>query len=145
MLGDSVFPHVRSLILRDSGLSTAQVSRPSVDFPNCVPSICSANQLTALPQAIETPGAQRVEPLITIGSVSRASAQARWNRLSQLKTLNLAYNRVGALEVGSMTSLQSLDLSHTNIRQWPEGVLSLPSLHRLALNHSGIATSRSGT
>jgi Leucine-rich repeat (LRR) protein len=138
VLGDSVFPHVRSLILRDSGLSTAQVNDFLSGFPQLRTLNLSANQLTALPQAIDTL-AELSELNLSFNRISiTASGQARLNRLSQLKTLNLAYNRVGALEVGSMTSLQSLDLSHTNIRQWPEGVLSLPNLHRLALNHSGI-------
>lgn len=138
VLGDSVFPHVRRLILSGSGLSTVQVDDFLRGFPHLRSLNLSSNRLTGLPQAIDS-----LEELTELNLSSNqmritASAQARLNRLTHLRTLNLAFNRVDALEVGSMTSLQSLDLSHTNIRHWPEGVLSLPNLRRLALSHSGI-------
>ena len=137
-LGDRVFPHVRSLILSGSGLSTGQVNDFLSGFPRLRTLDLSANRLTALPQAIETLGELSELNLPFNELTITAPAQARLNRLTHLKTLNLAYNRVGTLEVGSMAGLQSLDLSHTNIRNWPEGALSLPHLRRLALNHSGI-------
>lgn len=137
-LGDSAFPHVRSLILSGSGLSTVQVNEFLSGFAQLRSLNLSTNQLTGLPQAIDALG-ELSELNLSFNQIRiTASAQARLNRLPHLKTLNLAYNRLDALEVGSMTGLQSLDLSHTHLRNWPEGVLSLPNLRRLALNHSGI-------
>lgn len=138
VLGDTVFPHVRSLVLTGSGLSTVQVNEFLKGFPQLRSLNLSSNQLTGLPQAIDSLGELSELNLSFNQMRITASAQARLNRLPHLKTLNLAYNRVDALEVGSMSSLQSLDLSHTHISSWPEGVLSLPNLRRLALNHSAI-------
>jgi len=138
VLGDTVFPHVRSLVLTGSGLSTLQVNEFLKGFPQLRSLNLSSNQLTGLPHAIDSLGELSELNLSFNQMRITASAQARLNRMTHLKTLNLAYNRVDALEVGSMTSLQSLDLSHTHISSWPEGVLSLPNLRRLALNHSAI-------
>ncbi|MCX2900807.1 NEL-type E3 ubiquitin ligase domain-containing protein [Pseudomonas mandelii] len=66
------------------------------------------------------------------------STQARLNRMGRLRMLNLAYNRVGTLNVTALTDLQSLSLSHSNVSNWPEGVLSLPRLRTLNLDHSAI-------
>ncbi|WP_448118977.1 NEL-type E3 ubiquitin ligase domain-containing protein [Pseudomonas serbica] len=137
-LGDTVFAHVRSLKLSNSALSTEHVSDFLSGFPQLRALDLSANRLTGLPQALDGLGQLRELNLSYNQLTITASAQARLNRMTALETLNLAYNRVGALQVGSMTGLQSLDLSHSNIRNWPEGVLALPNLRRLALNHSGI-------
>ncbi|MGE8185967.1 NEL-type E3 ubiquitin ligase domain-containing protein [Pseudomonas sp. NPDC086278] len=137
-LGDTVFPHIRRLVLRGGGLSTPQVNDFLRGFPQLRTLELSANRLTDIPQAIDALG-QLTELYLSLNELTiTASAQARLNRLTSLETLYLSHNRIGTLDVGSLTKLRSLDLSHTQTRAWPEGVLSLPDLRRLALNNTAI-------
>ncbi|WCM49068.1 NEL-type E3 ubiquitin ligase domain-containing protein [Pseudomonas sp. WJP1] len=137
-LGDTVFAHIRRLNLAGSRLTAAQVNDFLRAFPQLRTLELSANRLTELPQAFDSLSELTALDLSFNELTITATAQARINRLTSLQTLNLAYNRVGALDVSSLTNLQSLYLGHTRLTRWPNGALSLPRLRRLALNHSAI-------
>jgi Leucine-rich repeat (LRR) protein len=137
-LGDTVFAHIRRLNLAGSRLRSAQVNDFLRAFPQLRTLELSANRLTELPQAFDSLTELTALDLSFNELIITASAQARINRLSALQTLNLAYNRVGTLDVSSLTNLESLYLGHTRLTRWPDGALSLPRLRRLALNHSAI-------
>lgn len=137
-LGDTVFAHIQRLNLAGSRLTTAQVNDFLRAFPQLRTLELSANRLTELPQALEALTELTALDLSFNELSITATAQARINRLSSLQTLNLAYNRVGTLDVSSLRNLESLYLGHTRLTRWPSGALSLPRLRRLALNHSAI-------
>ncbi|MCK8688640.1 leucine-rich repeat domain-containing protein, partial [Pseudomonas umsongensis] len=85
-LGDSAFPHVRSLILSGSGLSTVQVNEFLSGFAQLRSLNLSTNQLTGLPQAIDALG-ELSELNLSFNQIRiTASAQAQLNRLPHLKT-----------------------------------------------------------
>nr|WP_180205439.1 NEL-type E3 ubiquitin ligase domain-containing protein [Pseudomonas sp. SbOxS1]NYU05538.1 hypothetical protein [Pseudomonas sp. SbOxS1] len=137
-LGDTVFAHIRRLNLGGSRLTSAQVNDFLRAFPQLRTLELSANRLTELPQALDSLSGLTTLDLSFNELTITATAQARINRLTSLQALNLAYNRVGALDVSSLRNLYSLDLGHTRVTRWPDGALSLPRLRRLALNHSAI-------
>ena len=137
-LGDMVFAHIRRLNLAGSRLTTVQVNDFLRAFPQLRTLQLSANGLTELPQAFEAL-TELTELDLSFNELTiTATSQARINRLTSLQTLNLAYNRVGELDVSSLRNLQSLNLGHTRVTRWPEGALSLTRLRQLALNHSAI-------
>ena len=137
-LDDTVFAHIRRLNLRGMGVSTTQASDFLLAFPKLTTLELSTNRLTEIPQAFSTL-TELTELDLSYNELTITQlAQSRLNRLTSLKTLNLAFNRVGTLDVSSMTNLQSLNLGHTRVTRWPEGVMSLPRLHRLALNNSAV-------
>ncbi|MHC8314553.1 NEL-type E3 ubiquitin ligase domain-containing protein [Pseudomonas sp. LB3P31] len=139
-LGDTVFPHIRRMNLSGMGVSSRQTSDFLLGFPKLTTLELSANRLTEIPQAFSKLTELTALDLSFNELTITPLAQSRLNGLISLRTLNLAYNRVGALDVSSMTNLQSLYLGHTRLTAWPEGVMSLPQLHRLALNNSAVTT-----
>ena len=137
-LGDTVFTHIHRLNLAGSRLTAAQVNDFLRAFPQLRTLELSANRLTELPQAFDALTELTALDLSFNELTITATAQARINSLSALQTLNLAYNRVGTLDVSSLANLEGLYLGHTRVNRWPTGALSLPRLRRLALNHSAI-------
>ncbi|OAJ48322.1 NEL-type E3 ubiquitin ligase domain-containing protein [Pseudomonas marginalis] len=137
-LGDEVFPQIRHLILSDAKLSATQVDDFLRSFPELRLLNLSGNKLTELPRALETLGQLSELNLAGNELTITASMQARLNRLTSLQRLDLSRNRVGNLTVSSLRDLVSLDLGQTQVRAWPEGVLTLPKLGFLDLSHSAI-------
>ncbi|MBC3241572.1 hypothetical protein HU723_20575 [Pseudomonas lurida] len=137
-LGDTAFPQIRRVILREAKLTTMQVNDFLGRFPQVRELDLSGNRLTELPAVLESFGA--LTDLNLAGNELKITAptQARLNRLSTLQRLDLSRNRVGHLDVTSMTNLVYLNLAQTQVATWPEGILGLPRLGFLDLSHSAI-------
>lgn len=99
----------------------------------------SNNALAGFPSALEglsdltTLNASRNQILVT------PPVQQCLNALEKLQHLNLQYNPVRTLDVSGLSSLETLDLGHTAVRDWPVGILNLPGLKRLELGYSAIS------
>lgn len=137
-LGEIVFQHINCLKLSGAKLSATQMNAFLLRFPNLKELQLHENRLTELPQALETLGSLTDLDLSSNTLTITASTQTRLNRLSALQRLNLSGNRVGSLNVAALKDLVSLNLRATQIRAWPEGVLSLPNLRFLDLSESAV-------
>lgn len=137
-IGDTTFEHIHRLNLGACKLTSAQVNEFLRGFPNLRTLELSGNRLTVLPQSLAELEHLTALDLSANELTITPSTQALFNQLTSLQTLNLAFNRVGALDVTALTNLQSLYLGHTRLVRWPEGILTLTRLRRLALNHSAV-------
>lgn len=137
-LGDTIFEHIQRLNLSGGRLSSVQVNDFLRGFPKLRTLELNSNRLSTLPPRIA--GLEHLTALdLSANELTiTPSGQSVLNQLTSLQTLNLAFNRVGALDVTALTNLQSIYLGHTQLLRWPEGVLTLTRLRRLALNHSAV-------
>lgn len=138
VLDDTVFPQIRRVILQETKLTAIQVNDFLGRFPQVRELDLSGNRLTELPAVLER--LRALTDLNLCGNELKITAptQARLNRLNTLQRLDLSRNRVGNLDVTSLTNLVSLNLAQTQVTTWPEGILSLPRLGFLDLSHSAV-------
>lgn len=137
-LGNAVFPHIRRLNLSGARLTATQLDDFLGHFSQLNELNLSGNRLTELPSSIEAVGQLTELNLSDNVLTITATTQARLNRLTSVQRLDLSRNRVGRLDVSSLSDLVSLDLSSTQISAWPEGVLTLPRLGFLNMSASAI-------
>jgi len=132
------FDHVRNLQLGATRLSEQSLNQVLGTFKHVRRLNLSGNRLAALPENFSKLTLLRYADLSRNELTITHAIQARLDSLVQLEQLNLSYNRVAELNVSKLTSLQSLDVSHTAISSWPKGVLELPALRELKLQRSAI-------
>lgn len=139
-LGTALLPQVRRLVLSGARLTATHLNEFLRAFPQLHELDLGGNRLTELPQSLES--LVQLKELNLSGNelTITASTQARLSRLTSVQRLDLSRNRIGSLRVTSLTDLVSLNLSETQVGEWPEGVLSLPRLGFLDLSHSAITT-----
>lgn len=138
--GHEAFAHVHRLNMSELGVPAEVLERFLASFTRVHQLNLSRNGLTELPHSLS-----EFRHLTDLNLAHNDFAvtpllQSRLNRLSGLEQLNLRGNRVTALDVSAMTRLQSLDLSLTGIRAWPDGALDLGQLQQLDLSRSAIKT-----
>ncbi|SUD31192.1 leucine-rich repeat-containing protein [Pseudomonas fluorescens] len=134
----SGFAHVRSLNLDDIGVSLEGINGWLGHFPQLDTLSLARNNLTELPVALLGHSSLRHLDLSHNWLVMTPAIQARLSRLSGLSSLRLQYNPISRLDVSGLHQLQILDLSHSAISDWPQGVLELEALQRLDLSHSAV-------
>ena len=137
-LPESGFAHVQHLDLNNLGMPLDVLDRFLGSFANVHVLNLSRNGLTSLPTVLRR--LTRITDLdLTYNELTvTPSMQGLLDCLGELKKLSLQGNRVTALDVSAMTRLESLDLSHSAIKQWPAGVLQLPQLRQLNMSRSAI-------
>ena len=133
------FTHVRSLNLSDIGVSLEGINTWLGHFPQLDSLGLARNNLTDLPSALGQCPSLRHLDLSHNWLVITAPIQAGLNRLTGLVSLRLPYNPISRLDVSALRELRSLDLSHSALSEWPEGVLALP-LRSLDLSHSAVTS-----
>ncbi|HEX4549704.1 NEL-type E3 ubiquitin ligase domain-containing protein [Pseudomonas sp.] len=132
------FNHVRELNLSRTGLPLESTDGWLSQFAHVETLNLAQNNLPDLPVALEHFTALQHLDFSRNWLQVTAEAQARLNGLNTLSTLQLRYNPLTRLDVGRLVRLRSLDLSHSAIEAWPEGVLELPQLSQLDISHSAI-------
>lgn len=132
------FAHVRSLILEDIGVSLEGINAWLDQFPEVETLSLARNNLTEPPAVLLTHSSLRHLDLSHNWLVINPAIQARLSRLTGLLSLHLQYNPISRLDVSGFHDLRTLDLSHSAISEWPQGVLELSSLQRLDLSHSAV-------
>lgn len=134
------FTHVRNLNLGDIGVSVDGLNGWLGQFPRIDTLSLARNNLTDLPAVLVELPALRHLDLSHNWLVITPAVQARLNRLVGLASLRLQYNPISRLEVSELRGLHTLDLSHSAISEWPQGVLELRSLQGLNLSHSAVTS-----
>jgi len=132
------FTHVRELNLSDTGLPHESIDGWLSQFAHVETLNLAHNNLRDLPVSLERFTALQHLDFSGNWLQVTAEAQARLNGLNALSSLQLQYNPLTRLDVSQLVRLRSLDVSHSAIERWPEGVLELPQLSRLDLSHSAI-------
>ncbi|PTT25506.1 dermonecrotic toxin domain-containing protein [Pseudomonas sp. HMWF021] len=132
------FNHVRELNLSRTGLPLQSTDGWLSQFAHIETLNLAHNNLRDLPVSLEHFSALRHLDFSGNWLQVTAEVQARLNGLNTLTSLQLQYNPITRLDVGRLVHLRSLDLSHSSIEAWPEGVLELPQLSRLDMSHSAI-------
>lgn len=132
------FAHVRFLSLNGIRVSVEALDGLLDQFPMLYRLDLARNSLALLPSRLSE--LRLLEHLdLSYNELTLTHAmQQQLNELGNLQELSLAYNRVGRLDVRALKQLRGLNLSHSGIATWPEGVLDLPALRRLDLSHSAI-------
>lgn len=144
MLGDlpelpaQGFTHVSQLQLASARLSLPALESVLGKVPNLRRLGLSGNKLSTLPRAFSDLQALQFLDLSRNQLTVTPAIQHQLNAMTQLQQLTMSFNRLGVLDVRMLSKLQKLDLSHTALREWPTGVLELPQLGELKLNHSAI-------
>lgn len=136
----SGFAHVRRLNLDDVGVSLDGINGWLRQFPQIDTLSLARNNLTELPAIEVEHSSLRHLDLSHNWLIITPAIQARLSRLTGLSSLGLQYNPIRRLDVSGLHALRSLDLSHSAIIDWPEGVLELGALQRLDLSHSAVTS-----
>ncbi|WP_421527134.1 NEL-type E3 ubiquitin ligase domain-containing protein [Pseudomonas brenneri] len=134
------FTHVRSLNLSDIGVPLDGINTWLGHFPRLDTLNLARNNLAELPSGLVDLPYLRHLDLSHNWLVVTPAVQAQLSRLAGLVSLRLPYNPISGLDVSGLRELQILDLSHSAISDWPQGVLELPSLHSLDLSHSAVTS-----
>lgn len=134
------FTHVRSLNLSDIGVPLEGINTWLGHFPRLDTLSLARNNLTELPSVLVDHPSLRHLDLSHNWLVVTPVIQAQLSRLAGLVSLRLPYNPLSGLDISGLRELQILDLSHSAISDWPQGVLELPALHSLDLSHSAITS-----
>lgn len=97
--------------------------------------------LTALPESIgQLPGLTRLSLRGNRLSLTAHSVK-QLNELRQLTNLDLSHNPLGlAPDFSGMAQLRYIDLSHSQLTQWPTGLGAQTHLERLDLTHNKLAS-----
>ncbi|MCU7249445.1 NEL-type E3 ubiquitin ligase domain-containing protein [Pseudomonas koreensis] len=134
------FSHVRELILMGPGASQLLPCFPNVEVLNFAAPEIAANELF-----------DALAPLknlkeLNLGLHSLHGISEHWGRLPNLQALELLVQRGGVaaeaserLDLSALRQLRHLEVNDEQMREWPDGVLSLPHLELLDLRHTGIA------
>lgn len=133
------FGHVHSLDMSNLRVPHDELDRFLGVFTHVKTLTLSRSNLTSLPAALGE--LRQITDLnLAFNELTLSpTMQGRLNHLTELQKLNLQGNRVIALDVSTLTRLESLDLSDSGIRLWPTGALQLPLLRQLNLNRSAIS------
>lgn len=132
------FSHVRSLNLSDIGVSLEGINGWIGQFAQLDTLSLARNNLIELPSALaQTPSLRHLD-LSHNWLVVSPAIQTQLSQLTGLVSLSLPYNPIRSLDVSALRGLRTLDLSHSALDEWPQGVLELPSLQRLDLSHSAV-------
>ncbi|MRU49086.1 C-terminal novel E3 ligase, LRR-interacting [Pseudomonas gessardii] len=134
----SGFSHVRRLNLDDIGVSLDGINAWLGQFPEVDTLSLARNNLTALPAVLDGHPSLRHLDLSHNWLNITPVIQAQLSRMTGLLSLRLQYNPIGRLDVSGLHGLRILDLSHSAISEWPQGVLELAALQRLDLSHSAV-------
>jgi Leucine-rich repeat (LRR) protein len=140
LLSTTGFTHVQALIMPDVMVSVDDVSQFLRSFTEVRTLDLSRNQLVDLPATLGSLGQLKALSLQHNYLTITPGIQGRLNGLSALENLDLRHNRIGSLDVSSLSGLRTLRLGHTAIEAWPRGVLDLPNLGKLELNNSAVTT-----
>ena len=138
--GGQAFAHVHRLNLSELEVAVEEMDRFLQAFGQLRELDLSRNGLDLLPNALGDLRQLTDLNLAHNELVMSPSLQMQLSGLRGLVRLNLQGNRVTALDIGALTKLESLDLSHTAIRSWPAGVFDLPRLRFLDMSNSAIRT-----
>ncbi|NMZ09900.1 hypothetical protein HBO07_01255 [Pseudomonas proteolytica] len=132
------FRHVRSLDLSDIGVSLEGINGWIGQFPQLDTLSLARNNLADLPSVLVQCPSLRHLDLSHNWLVVSPAIQAQVSQLTGLVSLRLSYNPIRSLDVSALRDLHTLDLSHSALDEWPQGVLELPSLQRLDLSYSAV-------
>ncbi|MCF5052355.1 hypothetical protein GIW74_12055 [Pseudomonas syringae] len=133
------FDHVTELTLSEVRM-TAQGSNDFLrGFPNLRELTLDNNGLTSLPQPLtELTAIIRISAAQN-GLTDGAEVARQLRALPALKHVNLRWNNLDSFDVSGMDLLESLDLSHNALNQWPAAVLDAPHLRSLNLSLNRIS------
>lgn len=100
----------------------------------------NGNELTVLPEPIaHMDTLERLE--MSSNRVSDTSRlYAALSNLRRLRWLDLGYNELSDFDVSSFGALETLDLRHNNLAEWPSAVLDADSLRTLNLSGNDITS-----
>lgn len=132
------FSHVRSLDLSDIGVSLEGINGWIGQFAQLDTLSLARNNLAELPSVLAQCPSLRHLDLSHNWLVVSPAIQAQVSQLTGLVSLRLPYNPIRSLDISALHDLHTLDLSHSALDEWPQGVLELPSLQRLDLSYSAV-------
>lgn len=135
----SGFAHLRRLDLSDTAVSLEGLNGWIGQFSQLDTLCLARNNLTDLPSVLTQSPTLRHLDLSHNWLVITPTIQARLSQLTGLSSLRLQYNPIRSLDVSGLTGLRSLDLSHSALSEWPQGVFELPALGYLDLSHSAVS------
>ncbi|WP_093219325.1 NEL-type E3 ubiquitin ligase domain-containing protein [Pseudomonas vancouverensis] len=137
-LPENTFAHVLALRIAGVRASVEEIDGFLKGFSELRELDISGNALAELPAAVE--GLAHLDRLNASGNqiLVTPAVQQRLSGLAGLQQLTLKSNPLRALDVTGLNRLQTLDVSHSALREWPAGILGLPELTRLDLSYSAI-------
>jgi Leucine-rich repeat (LRR) protein len=136
----TVFSHVDTLDLTGVKLSQQGSDGFLKAFTQVKSLKLNGNGLQALPEPIQSMGNLERLELSANRFSDTGHLYAALNRLEHLQWLDLGYNALDDFDVAVFERLETLDLRHNNLTEWPQGVLDANHLSALNLSSNDITT-----